>query len=199
MKIKKVGVTGGIGSGKTTVCHIFQAFGIPVYFADERAKELMVTNAVLREQIRDSFGEKAYLEDGSLNRKYLAQTVFADRKKLEELNELVHPAVQKDVQAWFAQLNGVPYGIEEAALIYESGADAFLDKVIVVTAPREVRIERIQKRDGISREEIESRMHNQWPEEKRIEKADFIIQNDGNSLISPQVWDIHRKLSLENE
>ena len=132
--IIKVGVTGGIGSGKSLVCAIFNFFGVPIYNADDRAKLLMVKNSALRSALLDQFGKACYLPSGELNREYLSSIVFHDDEKLRILNALVHPVVQKDVSRWFSEQNS-PYAIEEAALIFESGAYKYLDKVINVSAP----------------------------------------------------------------
>ncbi len=195
--IKKIGITGGIGSGKTTVCQIFETLGIPVYYADERAKWLMVNDSTLVEGIKNLFGGAAYTENGELNRAYISQIVFSDSQKLQQLNALVHPAVLRDGEAWHAAQKEVPYTLKEAALIYESGSYKELNKVIVVTAPIEVRIKRVMQRDGVTQDAVEARLQQQMPEEEKIERADFIVNNDGNWTLVPQVLAIHKQL-LEN-
>ena len=191
--MKKVGVTGGIGSGKTTVCTLFEMLGVPVYYADDRAKELMTQDVELVRSVRQQFGDRAYTNEGALDRGYLAQAVFADAGKLKKLNALVHPAVQHDFEHWTKQQNA-PYVIKEAALIYEAGSDKMLDTVIVVTADEEERIRRIMARDGVSREEVASRMKNQLPQVEKVRRADLVIDNNGKQLIIPQVLNLHERL-----
>ncbi len=193
----KVGVTGGIGSGKTTVCKVFEALGIPVYYADDRAKWLMVHNPDLVHGIKKLFGEEAYTADGQLDRPFIARKAFGDSTILGKLNALVHPAVAIDGERWHNEQSGVPYTIKEAALLFESGSYRFLDRVITVYAPAEMRIRRVMERDGLSREAVTARMERQMPEEEKIEKADFVIQNDGSRSLVRQVWQIHRQITAE--
>lgn len=192
----KVGITGGIGSGKTTVCKIFEALGIPVYYADDRAKSLMQTVPELITAIKNLFGSEAYDPDGSLNRQYIASIAFNDPDKLQKLNRLVHPVVLKDGLSWHFSQSNVPYTIKEAALLIESGSYRQLDKLIVVTAPVEIRIRRVMVRDKVSENAVLERIHHQMPEEEKTKLADFVIVNDGTRSIVRQVWQIHRKLSL---
>lgn len=194
----KAGITGGIGSGKSTVCRIFEWLGIPVYYADDRAKQLMTEDEDLRAEIRMLLGEEAYLSDGSLNRAHIAGIVFSDADMLGKLNALVHPAVHRDGEAWHLR-QSAPYTLREAALLYESGGYRLLDKMVVVTAPVELRIERVMARDSVDRSAVEARLSKQWPEEKKVEMADFVIVNDGIKPILPQILQVHRALSLEGE
>ncbi len=189
----KVGLTGGIGSGKSTVAGIFISLGIPVYNADRAAKTIMNTNSGIREGIIRHFGEEAYA-GGQLNRAYLASVVFADGEKLHTLNELVHPATIHDAQKWFETQNG-PYAIKEAALIFESNSQQYLDYVIGVTAPESVRIERVMKRDGISAEKVIDRMNQQMDEAEKIKRCDFVIDNSGSLSVISQVLTLHIQLS----
>jgi len=189
----KVGITGGMGSGKTTVCKIFETLGIPVYYADERAKWLMVHDKELRQGIEALFGREAYDKE-LLNRQHIARVAFSDPEKLKQLNALVHPAVLKDGLYWHLKQKGAPYTLKEAALIFESGSYKTLDKVITVFAPKAIRVERIMKRDNSKKEEILSRMEKQMPEEEKMERADFVIYNDGSQPLIRQVMDIHEKL-----
>jgi len=191
----KIGITGGIGSGKTTVCRIFEALGIPVYYADERAKWLMAHCAELRASITAAFGAAAYTDEGHLNRAYLADVVFNDSQQLNRLNALVHPAVGKDAAFWHAQQQDVPYTLKEAALLFESGSYQQLDRVITVFAPRELRLQRVMRRDGVSSEQVQARMARQLPEEEKINRADYVIYNDGRASLVRQVWAIHQTLS----
>lgn len=192
----KVGITGGIGSGKTLICKIFELMGIPVYYADDRAKYLMVNRAEIVTSIKKLFGAEAYLPDGSLDRGFIAQQVFGNSGKLQQLNEIVHPAVWADGQQWHAkQLQKAhPYSLKEAALIFESGGDEHLDKVITVFAPPEVRINRVMIRDGITAQQVKERISKQWPDEKKVALADFVIFNDGSKFLIPQILKIHRAL-----
>lgn len=189
----KVGITGGIGSGKTTVCRVFEWLGIPVYYADDRAKWLMTHDAALHEGITELFGAEAYLPDGSLNRSHIAGRAFQDAGILKKLNGLVHPAVHRDGELWHQSQNA-PYTLREAALLYESGGYSLLDKMIVVTAPAELRIQRVTARDGTERAAVEARMAQQWPEEEKVALADYIIRNDGETALLPQILEIHRCL-----
>jgi len=193
MAIKKIGITGGIGSGKTTVCRIFEGLGIPVYYADEKAKKLMVEDVELIQNIISAFGEDAYI-DGILNRHYLAKLVFKDNKLLEQLNGIVHPALGKDYEKWHKAQEAVPYTLEEAAILFEMGGHEKMDKVIVVSAPLDLRIKRVMERDGVERQNVLDRVSKQMPEEEKVKRADFVIKNDGNHSLIEQIVDIHRLL-----
>lgn len=189
----KGGITGGIGSGKTIVCKIFEFLGTPVYYADDEAKRLMHQNTKLRSEIQALFGNDAYLPDGTLNKAYLARLIFSDAGRREELNALVHPAVAADVEAWFNRQN-TPYALEEAALLFESGSYQKLDFLITVYAPVELRLSRVMQRDKTSRKEVEKRMKAQWPDQEKIKKADFVVRNDGKNALIPQILDIHHQI-----
>jgi dephospho-CoA kinase len=191
----KIGITGGIGSGKTTVCKIFEALGIPIYYADDRAKWLMTHDIGLVADIKKLFGDVAYMPDGSLNRKHISDIAFHNPLILKELNALVHPAVLEDGNAWHAAQIGVPYTIKEAALLFESNSYQYLDKVITVFAPKDIRLQRVILRgEGLSRKEVLARMSKQMPESEKMGKADFIIKNDGKNPLIPQVWALHQML-----
>ncbi len=185
----KVGITGGIGSGKTTVCRIFEMLNIPVYYADDRAKWLMQHDPVLKENIITLLGPTAYLPEGGLNRAHIGKQVFSDKKLLDKLNKLVHPAVFLDGQNWFAEQSS-SYALKEAALFYETGSYQQMDKMIVVTADREERIRRVMLRDGLERAAVEARMDKQLPEEEKVEKADYVIYNDGREMLIPKILEI---------
>jgi dephospho-CoA kinase len=190
-----LGITGGIGSGKSTVCKVFQALGVPVYDADSRAKYLMTTDGILISQISKEFGDLSYDKLGQLNRTYLAANVFGNSDKLEKLNNLVHPRVGADFKQWSEQHGSEPYLIKEAALLYESGSHQSLDMVIVVHSPEELRLKRILSRDKHrSAEQIKDIMARQWPEEKKLQLADHVIYNDEHQLIIPQVLALHKEL-----
>jgi dephospho-CoA kinase len=188
-----VGVTGGIGSGKTTVCKIFEQLDIPVYYADKEAKRLMNHDIELKSKIKILLGDEAYHRNGRLNRKFVASIVFSDKEKLEKLNELVHPAVRKDAKHWSQNQNS-KYTLQEAALFVENGSYKQLDYLIVVTAPIEERIKRVVKRDNSNFDEVKRRIDNQLPEIEKTKVADFIIDNSGNTSLIHQVWKIHREL-----
>lgn len=190
----KVGITGGIGSGKTTICKIFELLGIPIYYADEKAKWLMSNDPQLIIGIQSIFGKDAYLENGQLNRSHIASIAFNQPKKLSKLNALVHPAVAKDGEAWHNEQINVPYTLKEAALIFESGSYQYLDKTITVFAPLETRIQRVMKRDQSERAAIEARISKQMPDNEKMKMADFIIRNDGKSSLIQQVMQIHQQL-----
>jgi dephospho-CoA kinase len=194
----QVGLTGGIGSGKTLVCGIFEKLGVPVYHADEAARRLMNNDAGLMESIRKMFGDQAYSREG-LNRSYLAGLVFGDEERLSGLNSLVHPAVRDDFKRWTGQQGDAPYVIEEAAILFESGASQEMGLTILVYAPEEVRIRRVMERDGVSREEVLKRMRHQMCEEKLMQLADHRVLNDGTAMILPQVIELHNKILNRKE
>ncbi|HEX6193681.1 MAG TPA: dephospho-CoA kinase [Chitinophagaceae bacterium] len=187
----RIGLTGGIGSGKTTVAKIFEVLGIPVYYSDIVTRQLMNEDAELRKNITATFGEQSYTAAG-LNRSYIASIVFNDAEKLEILNSLTHPATIRHARQWM-QKQRSPYIIKEAALIFESGSVAELDYVIGVYAPLPLRIQRAMKRDGVSSEEVEKRMKRQIDEDIKMKLCDFVITNDENELITPQVISLHEQ------
>jgi len=188
----RVGLTGGIGSGKSTVAHVFEILGIPVYYADKEAKRLMNEDPDIRKQVIAHFGEEAYA-DNILNRRFLAEIVFKDKEKLRLLNSLVHPVTIAKAEEWM-QKHNTPYVIKEAALIFESGSQEGLDFVIGVSAPLHVRIQRTMKRDGVSRDEVLHRMQNQIQESIKMRLCDFVIRNDDQHLVLPQALALHEKL-----
>ena len=191
----KIGITGGIGSGKTTVCQIFATLGIPIYYADVRAKEIMVTDADVIHQIKKLFGSDAYDENGQLNRKQIADKAFHDKNLLQQLNAIVHPAVFKDTLEWYQTHNNKAYTLYEAAILFESGSYKLLDKIITVFAPIEDRIARTIKRDKISRNEVLERIDKQLSEDEKMKRADFVIYNDHSQPLIEQVLTIHQQLS----
>ncbi len=189
----KVGITGGIGTGKSFVSKIFKTLGVPFYDADLEAKLVMVKNKNVRQALIKSFGSETYLEDGTVNRKYLSGIVFRDSEKLALLNSIVHPAVIQESVDW-SNRQTAPYILKEAALLYESGSYKNLDYTILVTAPEELRIQRVIQRDGVEREEVLRRMGRQMSEEDKLQYADFLIHNDGVLPLLPQVLAIHNNL-----
>lgn len=193
MSIKKIGITGGIGSGKTTVCKIFEALGIPIYYADDRAKAIMVEDQQLIEDIQIAFGKESYM-DAHLNRKHLAQIVFRDEKQLEILNNIVHPALGRDYINWHSQQKNVPYTLKEAAILFEMGAYKSMDKIITVYAPLELRIQRVIERDGVDRKSVLDRVSKQMDDDEKVKLSDFVVHNDGEQSLVHQVYAIHKKL-----
>lgn len=189
----KIGLTGGIGSGKSTVAKIFELLGVPVYYADAASKRLYQTDKELMAAMKKHFGEDIYTHE-QLNRSKLAAIVFSDEKKLALLNDLVHPPTIKDAQEWIAKQT-TPYVIKEAALIFESGSASDLDFIIGVGSPQHLRIKRVMDRDGVSREEVLSRMKRQIDEDMKMRLCDFIIENNEQQLVIPQVLSLHQKLA----
>lgn len=187
----KIGITGGIGSGKSTVANIFKVLGVPVFDADSVAKQVMENDLQLREQLITQFGVTTF-QDGKLNRSYLASVVFKDPYQLAILNAMVHPITLKAADDWM-KLQSASYAIKEAALIFEAGAGAGLDLIIGVTAPTAIRVQRVMQRDGISREAVLERMDKQIDESIKMRLCDFVIQNDNLHLITTQVLDLHKR------
>jgi len=193
----KIGLTGGIGSGKTTVSQIFKILGVPVFDADTAAKEAMEHNPILKEKLITTFGANVFVEH-KLNRKYLADIVFNDAHQLDLLNALVHPITIAAAADWFATQNS-PYVIKEAALIFEAGAGVGLDYIIGVFAPAALRIKRVMDRDHLSREDVLSRMNRQIDDQLKMKLCDFVIQNNNQALLTKQVLELHEKfLKLSN-
>lgn len=193
----KIGITGGIGSGKTTVCKAFEAMGVDVYYADDRAKFLMNNDVGIKTALKKLFGADIADENERPNRKAIAAAVFADKKLLRKLNEIIHPKVKEDWIQWYdTKKSKVPYVLKEAALLFESGSYKTLDSVICVTAPKSLRIERVMKRDGVSAEEVCARMENQLSEELKVSLSDHIIINDGKHSLVKQVVLLHRQMTI---
>jgi len=190
--MRKVAVTGGIGSGKSTVCRMFSVLGIPVFEADRVAKELMVQDAELRTAISARFGDVVLGEHG-FDRKALAAIVFNDQAALADLNALVHPAVRKAFAHWALEQHA-PYVIMEAAILAETGGHAAFDHVVVVSAPEKMRLARVMERDGVGEDAVVARMRNQATEDERLRIASHVVVNDGEHMIIPQVLAIHQQL-----
>lgn len=193
----KIGVTGGIGSGKSTVSNIFKVLGIPVFDADSYAKKIMQTDAALRNAVIELFGESSY-QNGQLNRKWIADIVFKDPSQLEKLNAITHPATIKAGEEWASRQES-PYTIKEAALFFESGSAEGMDYIIGVFAPQHIRINRVMRRDGISREEVLNRMKRQIQEEVKMRLCDYVIINDDQHLLIPQVIQLHQHFIEESK
>lgn len=193
-----VGITGGIGSGKSTVAKIFTLLDIPIYFADDRAKWLMSNDELLKNQIIEAFGTECFDAEGNLDRSFLAKSVFSDSEKVKTINSLVHPAVGRDFSDWASKHN-TPYVLKEAALIFETGSNQALDFVINVSSPLKVRIARTLMRDPFrSEEQVNQIINQQLPDEQKNELADFVIKNTDNKLLIPQVLKIHQQLISPN-
>lgn len=193
--MKQVGLTGGLGAGKSVIARVFQALGIPVYDSDLAARRLMEKDAHLRQGLIALFGEEVFDAAGRLERKKIAAQVFKNEELLSSLNALVHPVVKADYSAWMNKQNSsVAYVIREAAIMLETGLYRDLDSIILVDAPEETRIERVIKRDGRSREEIKAILSRQWVAEKKRAFASFLINNDGKELILPVIINIHQQL-----
>ena len=189
----KVGITGGIGSGKTLVCKIFEVLGVPVYYADFHAKRLMETSPEVSKGLISLFGPSIIIQ-GKPDRNKLSQIIFNDPESLTAVNNLVHPEVRKDFIEWIKMMSGHDYIIEEAAILFESGAYRLLDFNITVSAPEEMRIRRVMARDNMNSESVMSRIKNQLSDQEREKLADSVILNDGSDLLIRQILKIHHKL-----
>jgi len=192
----KVGITGNIGSGKTTVSKIFELLGVPVFYADDEAKKVMVNDTELIAGVKEAFGEPSYFPDGTLNRKHIAAIVFNDDKQLAQLNALVHPAVFRAFDNWLVQKKNAPYVLKEAAVLFESGSYRLCDRTVMVTAPLELRMQRVTQRDNLTAGEAQAREAKQYSEEKKITLADDLICNDEKILVIPQVLALHQQYLL---
>jgi dephospho-CoA kinase len=190
----QIGITGGIGSGKSIVCRIFTCLGVAVYDADSRAKTLMTSDGILVSQIQKEFGDLTYHTGGGLNREYLARVVFNDADRLKKLNSMVHPRVAHDYNHWLTEHQSDKYLIKEAALLYETESYKALSKVIVVIAPEEVRIERVKRRDvHRSEDQIRAIIDSQMSDTEKSSRADYHILNDESKLVIPQVLALHKQ------
>jgi dephospho-CoA kinase len=190
----KVGVTGGIGSGKSLICQVFSHLGVPVYIADEAAKNLMDHDPEIIKGLTAVFGATIY-EGGKLNRPKLAGFIFDDPKILADVNRIVHPGVRHNFSEWCSSFTSVPFVIQESAILFESNAFSFFDYIILVTAPDEIRIQRVLSRPGMTREKILGIMKNQLPEEEKIVRSHFVIKNDETTLILPHILSIYTEIS----
>jgi dephospho-CoA kinase len=191
----KVGITGGIGTGKTLVCKVFSTLGVPVYYTDDRARWLQINHPSVIEKTKALLGENAYTKEGQLNKKYISNRVFEDKNLLIQLNEIVHPAVFEDLAKWYAQHQSYAYTLKESALTFESGKFKELDKIILVTSPLELRIQRILARDKHrSKSDIENIIKNQWSDEQKKALSHYLIENDEQKSVICQVLAIHNSL-----
>jgi len=192
----KIGLTGGIGSGKTTVAKIFENLGVPVYYSDYWAKELSNTNTEIIDGLKQEFGEKIYSKNKTLNKTLLSKIIFNDKSQLEKVNNIIHPIVRNHFDSWANEhkKTNQKYIIKEAAILFESGAYKQVDKIITVFTELNLRIERLQKRDNITKSEILKKIAAQMPEEEKIKLSDYIIYNNKNDLLLPQILNIHETL-----
>lgn len=189
----KLGITGGIGSGKSIICKIFSALGAPVYHADTRAHFLVEYDQELKKHILNLLGPEAY-EGQKYNREYVARKVFADEGLMQQLNRIIHPAVEADFTSWAEAHSEYSYVVKEAAILFESGADKSVDRTVYIDAGEDIRVQRVVKRNHVSAESVRSRMKFQWPAEKIRPLADMVIENNGNTLILPGILKIHFQL-----
>ena len=196
--MRKVGITGNIGSGKSLVCSIFKSLDIPVFDADQQTK-LLYDESDIRLKIQKYFDKSVYQADGKLNKTKLAQLIFNDPLAMQFIRELMYPRLYKRFEEWAKeqQKQQCPYVLYEAALIFENDFQSHFDFTILITAPEALRVERIKKRDKLTDSEIRQRMDHQWPETKKQQMADFVIQNDGKTMLIPQVLEVHRKLLVK--
>lgn len=192
---KVIGLTGGIGSGKTTIAYFFKEMGVPVYIADDEAKKVMQSESIVNE-IKTTFGEKLF-ENDILNRAKLAEIVFNNAAELAKLNAIVHPAVKRDFEVWLVEQKKYQYVVYEAAILFESGRYKECDVIVTVTAPEEIRIERVLKRDNTTREQVLSRMKMQWNDEKRISLSNFVINNSNLKIAKEEVVKILKILNIK--
>lgn len=195
--MKVLGITGGIGSGKSVVCAILRVLGVPVYDADQEAKKVYEKSPELLDRIRKEFSEEVFDKNGRIDKKKMADLIFSNPEKLKLLNSWVHPLVRKDFQKWCALHEDAHYVVKEAAILFESGAYKDCDQILSVLSPLELRIQRIRERDRKTRNEVERIIENQWSDEERSKRSDFIVQNDENELLIPQILQIHETLVKE--
>jgi dephospho-CoA kinase len=190
----KIGITGGIGSGKSLICSIFSMLDVPIYNADLRGRRILETNSTVEKKVMALLGKKAYPEPGKPDRKYIASRVFTDKALLDKLNAIVHPAVKDDFEAYVEKHQDYPYILKEAAIMIEAGTYKNLHGIIVITAPEDLRVSRVMARDGVSREDVMIRVEKQMSESERLKYADYIIYNDGSESLIRQIARIHGEL-----
>ncbi|MES2394740.1 MAG: dephospho-CoA kinase [Bacteroidota bacterium] len=191
----KVGITGGIGSGKTTVCKVFELLGVPVYYADIEAKQILDSNLEVKKNIINTFGNSVLNDEKKIDKKKLASLVFNNKENLEKLNSIVHPAVREHFENWLQQHSTQKYILKEAAILFESGSYKLVDKVIAVVAPLELKISRTMQRDKVTKAEVELRISNQLNDDEKIKRSQFVIHNDEQQLIIPQILNIHDQIT----
>lgn len=191
--MKKVGITGNIGSGKSYVCKMFEKLGIPVFYSDDETKKLYLISSV-KELIVNRFGKEVYFEDGTLNRKLLSYHLFKNEEAMKFIESVLYPALNQHFDEWCGQQTS-PYVLYESAILFEKNYGKYFDKIIFVSAPEDTRLQRVMKRDDCTEENVRSRMRLQMSEENKLSKADFVIYNDGDKALEPQVETINKQLS----
>ena len=196
--MKKIGLTGGIGSGKTFVAQMFEKLSVPVYYSDREAKRLMNINSTIRKKLINIVGDEVYLSENELNKTFLAQKIFSDKELIEQVNEIVHPIVREDFNEW-AENQISDYVLQESAILFEIGANKLMDGMILVWAPNELRIKRVMQRDGAKLTDVLKRMESQWPQESKLNLTNFVIKNDEVGMLLPQIVEIHQKLRKTNK
>ncbi len=189
-----IGITGGIGSGKSTVCTVFKLLKVPVFDADKAAKELLNTHREIKSELIHQFGRNIYTENGTIDRKKLAEIIFNDESQLKKMNQLVHPVVRDEFKKWVAKHEQYPYVIHEAAILFESNFYKMMNYTILVSAPREQRIKWVMDRDGVSRQQVEERMKNQMPEEEKQKLATVVLKNNNQQLLIPGIIEIDKNI-----
>ena len=192
----KVGITGGIGSGKSIICKVFNILGAPVFNSDLSAKEIMNNSNFVRSKLTNLFGDDIYLKSGNIDRKKIAEIIFNDKIALQSVNKIVHPEVRKAFVSW-AEKQKVAYVLQESAILFENNLNDFYDKIIVVTADDELRIKRTISRNGMERDQVIERMKNQQPQSVKASHADYVIKNNGSDLVIPRVIEIDKNLKEE--
>lgn len=195
--IFRVGITGGIGSGKSLVCRIFETLGVSVYYADTEAKRIMLEDKKVKEQLIELLGDDAY-KGNNIDRSYIASEIFNNEMLLTRMNQIVHPAVHSDFIKWSGAITDSPYVIKEAAIMFESGSDRLVDATVLVYASETTRIERVRKRDGVEEKIVKERMKNQMDEEEKRQLADHIITNDNEHMVIPQVIALHEEFLIKS-
>ncbi|RLD61218.1 MAG: dephospho-CoA kinase [Bacteroidetes bacterium] len=194
----KIGITGGIGSGKTIICEIFKQLNIPVYNADNEAKKILIENKTVRKKLIENFGDNIYLNSSEINKEFLANIIFNSSSDIKKMNSIVHPAVWDDFLSFTQNKSDCEYVILEAAILIESGFYKNMDYVINVSAPQDVRIKRVMMRNNMKRNSVVQRINSQISEQERIKKSDFVIINDDKKLVLPQVLDLHKKMIINS-
>jgi dephospho-CoA kinase len=190
--MKKIGLTGNIGSGKSLVCSLLERFSVPVYYADDEAKKILDSKEV-QAVLKNHFGAKIF-SGNWVNRQVLASIVFQSRKELEFLNNTIHPRLKEDIKRWFDKQEKCTYAVVEAAILFENSFENLFDKIVFVSAPKSIRLDRVLKRDKVKREDVLNRMKNQWAEEDKIKLSDYVIYNDDEQMLLPQLIELNKKL-----
>ena len=190
----KIGITGGMGAGKSVICDLFKVIGIPVFNSDITAKIIIKSDVEIKKQLIKYFSCDIYLSNGEINKPLFSDMIFNNKEAISFVNSIVHPAVHRSFNRWIDNQKGNPYVLYESAIIYESSVNLMLDKVIVVSSPIEIRIKRVMERDSVTLSKVEERIKNQWSQNRIVELADYLIVNDNIKLIIPQVLEVHNEI-----